>query len=297
MSYLMQSTKALLPAVLAAAAVLSGCATREPLPELVSARQEVAATTQDADAVAAGALRLDEARKSLNAAETAYQEREDDAVVRELAVAASRNAQIAREQGAESRSKAAIEKGEAERNRVLLDARTQEAEQARAAANTNARVAADAQDEAARMKAEAARMKELMAELQAKETERGMVVTLGDVLFDTNQAVVRPEARANLERIGAFLAGNTGFRAIVEGHTDSRGSDEYNRSLSQRRADAVMAVLTRGGVSSDRVRATGLGEAYPVASNETSSGQQQNRRVEVVFSDEKGAFAPGGERM
>jgi len=235
-------------------------------------------------------VRLQEARKSLDSAEKAFADREDEEVIREYAYAASRNAEVAREQGAEERSRKEIAAGEADRNRVLLDARTQEAEQARAAASANADVAADAQAEAERLKA-------AMEDMQAQETERGMVVTLGDVLFDTNQAVVRPDARPGLERVAAFLAANPGFRVIVEGHTDSRGSDEYNRSLSERRAEAVRAVIARGGMAADRVRSTGLGEAYPVASNDTAAGQQQNRRVEIVFSDKDGAFAPGGERL
>lgn len=269
---------------------LAACASRDPLPELVSARQAVAAASQDPEVAAAGAVRLQEARKSLDSAEKAFADREDEEVIREYAYAASRNADVAREQGAEERSRKEIAAGEAERNRVLLDARTQEAEQARAAASANADVAADAQAEAERLKA-------AMEDMQAQETERGMVVTLGDVLFDTNQAVVRPDARPGLERVAAFLAANPGFRVIVEGHTDSRGSDEYNRSLSERRAEAVRAVIARGGMAADRVRSTGLGEAYPVASNDTAAGQQQNRRVEIVFSDKDGAFAPGGERL
>lgn len=276
---------------------LAACASRDPLPELVSARQAVAAASQDPEAAVAGAVRLQDARKSLDSAEKAFADREDEEVVREYAYAASRNAEVAKEQGAEQRARKQIAAGEAERNRVLLDARTQEAEQARAAASANADVAAGAQADAQRAQAEAERLRAAMADLQAQETERGMVVTLGDVLFDTNQAVVRESARAGLERVAAFLGANPGFRAIVEGHTDSRGSDEYNRALSERRADAVRAVITRGGVAADRVRSTGLGEAYPVASNETTAGQQQNRRVEIVFSDKDGTFAPGGERL
>ena len=273
-----------------AALALAGCATRQPPAELVSARQAVAVASQDADAAKAGAVQLQEARTSLDLAEKAFAEREKASVVREYAYAASRNADVARQQGAEGRAREAIAAGEGERNRVLLEARTVEVEQAKAVAEVNAAAADEAQAEADALKA-------AMAAMQARETERGMVVTLGDVLFDTNQAVVRPEARSNLERISAFLAEYPGVRAVVEGHTDSRGSDDYNRALSERRADAVRAVITRGGVAADRVRASGLGEAYPVASNETASGQQENRRVEIVFSDASGTFMAGGERF
>ena len=168
------------------------------------------------------------------------------------------------------RAKEQVAKGEAERNRVLLEARTQQADVATATAK-------DAQRE--------------LAELQAKQTDRGMVVTLSDVLFDTGAATLKPGADLALGRVADFMQQNPNTKLIVEGHTDSVGSDTYNEGLSQRRADAVRAALISRGIQSDRVETVGRGEGFPVASNDTQEGRQQNRRVEIIFSDESGTFA------
>jgi len=120
-----------------------------------------------------------------------------------------------------------------------------------------------------------------------------MVLTLGDVLFDTAKSTLKPGADAMIERVAAFLKQNDGTKVIVEGHTDSRGSDEYNQELSQQRAQAVAAALASRGIDPSRVEAVGRGKALPVASNDTAAGQQQNRRVELIFSDASGRFASG----
>jgi len=116
---------------------------------------------------------------------------------------------------------------------------------------------------------------------------------LSDVLFDTGRATLKPGADRALDRLAQFLKGNPGTRVIVEGHTDSVGSEAYNEELSHRRAQAVTEALSARGVPADQYQAKGLGKAYPVASNETPAGRQQNRRVEIVFSDESGRFAEG----
>ena len=126
-----------------------------------------------------------------------------------------------------------------------------------------------------------------MQALQAnvKQTERGLVLTLGDVLFEVDQADLKPGAVRNLQPLISFLKENSSRGVTIEGHTDSVGSDAYNLTLSQRRADAVRRLLIANGIAADRVTARGLGEAYPVASNETKQGQLMNRRVEVVISN------------
>lgn len=268
--------------VLAALVVLGGCATREPPAELLSARQEVQEATQDPAAGRAAPAQIAEAQKALAEAETLYNGREDVRDVRAKSYLATRNAQIARQQGAELLAKEKIAASEVERNRVLLEARTREAEANAAIARQNAAAA----------EANAAQL----AALAAKQTERGMVLTLGDVLFDTDKATVRPGAQAQLRRVADFLADQPDYRLIVEGHTDSRGSDAYNQQLSERRAEAVRNQIVSVGIDPSRVRAVGLGEGYPVASNGNAAGQQQNRRVEIIFSDGKGQFVTGAER-
>jgi outer membrane protein OmpA-like peptidoglycan-associated protein len=170
----------------------------------------------------------------------------------------------------EARSRQEVAHAAEQREHVLLDARSQEANAAKAQlATTQAELAA----------------------LQAKQTERGMVVTLSDVLFDTGQSTLKPGADLTLDRLANFMKSNPQARVVIEGHTDSRGSDEYNDALSERRADAVAAALVRRGVSPDSVTSVGRGKAYPVASNATPEGRQQNRRVEIVFSDASGKFS------
>jgi outer membrane protein OmpA-like peptidoglycan-associated protein len=113
------------------------------------------------------------------------------------------------------------------------------------------------------------------------------------VLFDTGAATLKPGAGAVLDRVAGFLNENEGTKVMIEGHTDSRGSEQYNQELSQRRALAVADGLAFRGIDRGRVEAVGRGEALPVASNDSPAGQQRNRRVDLVFSDASGRFASG----
>jgi outer membrane protein OmpA-like peptidoglycan-associated protein len=280
--------------LIATAVLIAGCAsTPKRVEQLEQARADVQTLSQDPLAQQAAAQELKNARESLDRAEAALKEGEREDVIH-YSHLASQQAQTGQERVAEARAKEQVAKGEAERNRVLLEARTREAEAAKAAAEEQARTAqAQAQQaEAARAEAEAAQRQ--LAELQAKQTERGMVLTLGDVLFDTAAATLKPGAGAVLDRVAGFLKQNEGTKVMIEGHTDSRGSEEYNELLSQRRAAAVADALSFRGIDRGRVEAVGRGETLPVASNDTSAGQQQNRRVEIVFSDASGRFASEG---
>ena len=124
-----------------------------------------------------------------------------------------------------------------------------------------------------------------LKELQAKQTERGIVLTLGDVLFDSGQASLKPGAASTIDRLSNFLASQPDRSLIIEGHTDSMGSDSFNQQLSESRAESVKAALVAKGIPSERIVAVGKGEAAPVAGNDTSAGRQQNRRVEIVISN------------
>ena len=130
-----------------------------------------------------------------------------------------------------------------------------------------------------------------MKDMNAKKTDRGMVVTVGDVLFDTNQSQLKPGGLRNMEKVVGFLKQYPMRKVLIEGFTDSSGSDSLNQQLSDRRADAVRSALVDSGVSGERIRTQGLGEAYPVASNDSAGGRQMNRRVEIVLSDDSGQIA------
>jgi outer membrane protein OmpA-like peptidoglycan-associated protein/outer membrane murein-binding lipoprotein Lpp len=280
-------------AAIVSAVLLAGCASMpKRMAELDQAHSTVETLAADPLAQQAASEELSNARKSLESADAAFKKGKKDEVLH-YSYLASQQAQTGQERVAEMRSKQEVAQGEAERNRVLLESRTREAEAAKATAEAQARTAqAQAQQaEAARQEAEAAQRQ--LAELQAKQTERGMVLTLGDVLFDTAQATLKPGAGSVLDRVAAFLKENEGTKIIVEGHTDSRGSDDYNQQLSERRAQSVSDALAFRGIDRSRVEAVGRGKALPVASNDTAAGQQQNRRVELIFSDASGRFASG----
>jgi outer membrane protein OmpA-like peptidoglycan-associated protein len=139
-----------------------------------------------------------------------------------------------------------------------------------------------ATDNAARLQAE-------VDALKAKPTDRGLVLTLGDVLFETGSASLSPGAGRNMDRLVQFLTDHPERMVQIDGFTDSIGTDSYNQDLSQHRADAVRYQLVSRGISSTRIGTQGYGKAYPVASNSESSGRQLNRRVEVVIGADNGA--------
>lgn len=289
------------------AVLLSACATTpKTLPEVEQARDDVQTLQRDPLSDTIAQKELADSKNSLSAADLALKNgKKDDAL--HYAYLASQQAQTGEARIKEERSRQAIAKGEADRTRVLLDSRTQEAEAAAAAAKQQAAQAEAArqQAEAARQQAEASRQEALaakaeaedmqrqLADLQAKQTDRGMVLTLGDVLFDTAKSTLKPGADSVMDRVAAFMTKNADTKVMIEGHTDSRGSDEYNQELSKRRAEAVRDALASRGIQRDRVEAVGKGEGFPVASNDDAAGRQQNRRVEIVFSDKEGQFASG----
>jgi outer membrane protein OmpA-like peptidoglycan-associated protein len=194
----------------------------------------------------------------------------------------------------EAERTALVEKSE----KARLDSRTREADRAKndalvARAETaeqklaagNARSDADAAMLAANAsQQQAAELQRQLEILQARPTDRGLVLTLGDTLFATGKSEIKSGATANLDKLTTFLNEYPKRTAAIEGFTDSLGSEEMNQSLSERRADAVKRYLVRQGVGSDRLTSSGHGENSPVADNESATGRQQNRRVEVVIS-------------
>jgi len=129
--------------------------------------------------------------------------------------------------------------------------------------------------------------------LETRETARGLIVNLSDVLFDSGQYSLKPGAREKLAKVSGIILAHNGLSLQIEGHTDSVGSDDFNQRLSEKRADSVRTYLVGQGISGDTVTAIGLGKADPVATNTTSAGRQQNRRVELIVSGEPiGSAAP-----
>jgi outer membrane protein OmpA-like peptidoglycan-associated protein len=152
-----------------------------------------------------------------------------------------------------------------------------------------------AKDQAALATEQAARLQAEVDDLKAKPTPRGLVLTLGDVLFDTGRAELNPGAGRTLDQLAQFLNEHKDRRVQIDGFTDSVGTDAYNIQLSQRRADAVKSALMTRGIDSSRIGTEGYGKGFPVANNNDSGGRQLNRRVEVVIGGDGGAdIAPRG---
>jgi outer membrane protein OmpA-like peptidoglycan-associated protein len=122
--------------------------------------------------------------------------------------------------------------------------------------------------------------------LQTRDTPRGLIVNMSDVLFDTGKYSLRPAAREKLAKLAGIVSGHPGLLLAVEGHTDSVGGDEYNQELSEHRSEGVRDYLTQQGMAASSVTSKGFGKTMPVATNETADGRQQNRRVELVISGE-----------
>jgi outer membrane protein OmpA-like peptidoglycan-associated protein len=275
----MRPTRQLL-ALAVASALAAGCSTTpEQVAELEEARQSVAEVRQNPNANRYARAEVKQAEDALAEANRAFEEGEDLEIIVHEAHMAESYAEIAAARIGESVARAEINNAELERTRVLENVRSQQAQAARQDAE-EARMQADMASE----RADA--LQEELADLKAQETERGLILTLGDVLFDTGEAQLKPGANSTIQRLAEFLGEYPERRLLIEGHTDSRGSDEYNQELSQRRADAVRSALLQAGVPSERIRAQGLGEQFPVASNETAAGRQENRRVEIVVASE-----------
>lgn len=261
------------PAVLALAATalaFAGACANPPPAALEEARAAYDEASSDPLVTSKAPVALYEAQKSLERAERAWEEG-DETETRHRSSLARTRVEIARVSAQGEQARARSRELAEERERVLLEARTAEVGAARAIA--------------ARESERARGLAASLEELRAKETERGTVLTLSDVLFDFDRATLRPGAEATLDRVARFLREQPERELLIEGHTDSVGPESYNRGLSRRRAEAVESYLARRGIDPGRIVSRGYGEELPVVSNETGIGRQQNRRVEIVVLD------------
>jgi outer membrane protein OmpA-like peptidoglycan-associated protein len=227
------------------------------------------------------ALDLDSAKKQLDMAEAAAV-RHDDAAIAQPAYLAVQAARLAQAHAAAKADDARVAAGEGERDKIQLAARTQEVVTANRATNMAKQATDAATEQSARLQAE-------VDQLKAKPTPRGLVLTLGDVLFDTGRAQLNPGSGRKLDQLAQFLVDHPERRVQIDGFTDSVGSESYNQDLSQRRADAVKMALVTRGIDSSRIGSQGYGRGFPVADNTDSGGRQLNRRVEVVIGEDDGS--------
>ncbi|MCX6633359.1 MAG: OmpA family protein, partial [Candidatus Solibacter sp.] len=199
----------------------------------------------------------------------------------------------------ENEARAAAAKNEADRLKLDSDARMaaagaeadrlkrdNDAQRAAAQAELDRVANQKAQLEAEKVELRVLLLKQFNAILQTRDTARGLIVNMSDVLFDTAKYSLRPAAREKLAKVAGIVAGHPGLRLDVEGHTDSVGADAYNQELSEHRGESVRDYLTNQGMPTSSVTSRGFGETQPVATNDTAQGRQQNRRVEIVISGE-----------
>jgi outer membrane protein OmpA-like peptidoglycan-associated protein len=222
------------------------------------------------------------AQFSEDARALAAQRQEEERVAKEREDAAAKAK-------AEAEARAAVEATEAKRKADAEAQRQAELSAAKEGLMQAKEQAAKAEAERVRKAAEALRaqlLEQFNRILETRDTPRGLVVNMGDVLFDTGKFDLRSEAREKLARLSGIVLAHPGLKLAIEGYTDSTGSDELNRKLSQDRADAVRSYLTEQGLPQDSVTAQGFGKSEPVADNNTAAGRQKNRRVEIVVSGE-----------
>ena len=257
------------PLTLLSTVLLISCAGAPPGNDaLEQARAAYRAAQGDPDVTTYAAAELDAAGRTLEEAERA--KRRDERVHR--AYMAEQRARIAREL-AQARAN----------DRRQLETRLSEVEQAR--------------DVSDRLSAQVRRLQAQVAELQAEDTDRGWILTLGsDVLFDVGKASIKPGGRRAIANLARVMRQEAERKIVIEGFTDDRGSAQANERLSARRAEAVRDALVRAGIDAGRIDARGLGAAYPVASNQDPGGRQLNRRVEILIGETAGRAATGASR-
>ena len=365
--------------MLIAVAISAGCTSTPKNTSLQEAHDSYSSARSNPQVTSLAGVELKEAGDTLSRADNALKKGENAATIEQMAYLAKQQVAIAQETAKRKAAEAAVVNSAAQRDKVLLEARTREADIAKrkaviaeatvnqqaialAEASTNAErdqqrfEASRAESDAAReravsaqqaadqktaeleairassnrdqsrldalaaeadaakqqaamaqemadqkeaelveVKANAQRDKEVISrqemqlkELQAKKTDRGMVITLGDVLFSSGKAVLQPGGMRNVQKLADFMKQYPQHKILIEGYTDSQGSNSLNQDLSERRANAVRAALVDKGINPDRIETRGYGEEFPIASNDSVTSRQLNRRVEIILSDGSG---------
>ena len=293
--------------VVAGTIALAGCSTvPTTTPTLDEARADFVAANNNPQVATYAQMEFKQAGEALDRANQAAARRESLDTIDRLAYVAKQKIATAQEVAKTKAAEAEVANAARERDRVQLEARTAEADRAKrdaAAAQAQAAAAqaqaqdaqaqaAAAQQQAAQQAERASRLEALLVELHAQKTERGMVVTIGDVLFATDRAELNANGMATVKKLAEIMTQNPDRTVMVEGFTDSTGSAAHNKDLSERRAASVAQALVGLGVPRERIGMRGYGEAFPVASNDTAANRQLNRRVEIVLSNAGAPIPP-----
>jgi outer membrane protein OmpA-like peptidoglycan-associated protein len=257
----------------AIAAILSACSAAPPRNESLETARTVVPEVEKSSRAGVAAKDVSNARKSLDAANRLAEAKGKQADIEYEANNAVTSAQIANEKILTAQANEEIAQGTSQRQAVLLQARERE----------SLRSADQASASAQRVDS----LEAQLADLKVQKTERGLVLTLGDVLFDTGQATLKSGAYGTLDRLATALRDKSGRKVLIEGHTDNVGSDESNQGLSERRAQSVQSALMQRDVARSQMTALGKGENFPIASNDSADGRQSNRRVELIFTEDQ----------
>lgn len=296
----------LTPAVLAIAALVSACGSTPKTTSLLdTTRSDYTMAQNNANVGTYAPLEMKQASAAMAQANAAANGNESLEKIDKLAYLANRQIALTQEVAKQKSAEAEVARASQERDQVRLAQRTNEADQAKQS-EERARLAtliargdtAQAQrqtqianNETAQAQARAAQLEAQLADLAAKKTERGLVITLGDVLFGTDLSRLNADGMRSAQKLAQVLQQNPKRNVMIEGFTDSTGADAYNQALSERRAGAVRKALLELGVADGRIASKGYGESHPVSANDTADHRQLNRRVEIILSDDTGKIS------
>lgn len=301
------------PSLLVIAALLGACGSVPTTTSLLDQTRSDYDIAQNNPRVATYApLEMKLAGDALEQANAAARRNESADQIDKLAYLAKQKIALTQEVVRQKAAEADIANAAQERDQLRLSQRTHEANQARISAEESklaTRLAEADADEAQRQtllargnaaeaqrqmqaaQARTATLEAQLADLSAKQTERGMIITLGDVLFGTDLARLTADGMQTARKLADLLQQNPQRMVLIEGFTDSTGSAAHNQELSERRAAAVQTALLEMGVARNRIAIRGYGETHPVAANDTKENRQFNRRVEIVVSGDDGLIA------
>lgn len=303
-------TPHLVPIVLAVAALMAGCSSAPKTTSLLDqARSDYQVAQGNPNIAMYAPLEMKEASSVMAQANVEANERGSDEKINNLAYLAKQKIALTQEVTKRKMAEAEVANAGKERDQLRLDSRTNEANAARISAEKATLAAQLAQSDAAQSQrlaqqaqvdaansqrqtqeaqARAVQLEAQLAQLSAKKTERGIVITLGDVLFGTDLSRLTADGMRSAQKLADVLQQNPQRKVLIEGFADSTGAAEYNQGLSERRAGAVRTALLDLGVARERIDMRGYGESFPVSANDSAGGRQLNRRVEIVLSDENG---------
>jgi outer membrane protein OmpA-like peptidoglycan-associated protein len=298
------------PTVLAIVTLMAACGSVPNSTSLLDqARSDYSSAQGNPNVISYAPLELKQAGEALNLANIAANDNDSAEKIDKLAYLAKQKIALSQEVAKQKTAEADVANSSKERDQVRLDQRTNEANAANISADKSKQAAQLAQSNAAHAQREteiaqmdaaiaqrqvqesqarAAQLETQLADLAAKKTERGIVITLGDVLFGTDLARLNVEGVRTAQKLANVLQQNPQRNVLIEGFADSTGTAEHNQALSERRANAVRSALQDLGIASQRITIRGYGESYPVAANDTAQNRQLNRRVEIILSDDKG---------